>query len=128
MKYYQRRTGLGELGGGGRGEGQARPWPGQYFASLSFRSAHHVTGHGLITFTLFCLMTPVVNARITAVVAAGLKMVSVEATNSTKSSETVSLGENPNQSVLPSYPRRKFGLKSPVFRAFQSQEMAMDPL
>ncbi len=71
-------------------------------------------------FTLFCLMTPVVNASITAVVAAGLKMASVEATSSTKSSETVSLGENPNQPVLPSYPRRKFGLKSPVFRAFQS--------
>ncbi len=59
-------------------------------------------------------------ASITAVVAAGLKMVSVEATSSTKSSETVSLGENPNQPVFPSYPRRKFGLKSPVFRAFQS--------
>ncbi len=65
-------------------------------------------------------MIPVVNASITAVVAAGLKMASVEATSSTKSSETVSLGENPNQPVLPSYPRRKFGLKSPVFRAFQS--------
>ena len=45
------------------------------------------------------------------------------ATGTAASSESQileSLGECPNPSMLTSYPKRKFGKKSPVFRSFQS--------
>ena len=45
---------------------------------------------------------------------------SSESLTSTVTQSLENLGEHPNQPILPSFHKRKFGVKSPVFRSFQS--------
>lgn len=52
--------------------------------------------------------------------AAALKMEASSSSGASSLEEHQSLGEHPNQPMLPSFPRRLFGVKSPVFRSFQS--------